>query len=117
MWNCPPQPTIGAAAERWIEHVLTKCDDLAALEPNRVETILETADEVIGDTEGPRTPAQARLCLALYAYDPARFALGLKEHCDCEDRDGCDECMTNDEALAYCRRLSEADQSTPPVAV
>jgi hypothetical protein len=23
-WPCPPQPNIGAAAERWIEHVLSE---------------------------------------------------------------------------------------------
>ena len=31
MWNCPPQPSVGEAVERWVEHVLTKCNDLSAL--------------------------------------------------------------------------------------
>lgn len=77
---------------------------------DKIEAVFDAANEVIGDTEGPRTPSQARLCLALHACDPVRFALGLKEDCDCAEKDDCDECMTNDEALAYCRKLAASDQ-------
>lgn len=77
---------------------------------DKIEAVLTAANEVIGDTEGPRTPAQARLTLALYDFDNERFALGLKEHCSCEDKDDCDECMTNEQALAFCRKLAASDQ-------
>lgn len=77
---------------------------------DKIEAILNAANEVIGDTEGPRTPAQARLTLALYDYDPTRFALGLKEVCSCtpEEKAECDECMTNGEALAVVRKMAAA---------
>lgn len=76
----------------------------------KVEAILAAAGEVIADTEGPSTPAQARLTLALHDYDPVRFNLGAKEDCPCGAQAECDECMTGDEALAFVRKLATRDQ-------
>ena len=81
---------------------------------DKIEAILNAAQEVLGDSEGPRTPAQAHLCLALYDYDPKRFFIGTKEMCECDDKEDCDECMTNEEAIAACRALAAKDQNAIP---
>lgn len=78
----------------------------------KIEAVLVAANEVIGHAEGPENAPQARLAIALHDYDPARFGLGLKEICECsaEEKAECDECLTNAQALAACRRMAASDQ-------
>jgi hypothetical protein len=76
------------------------------------EAVLDAIEEVLIERERIETPAEARLALLLHAERPW---LGPKDRCDCGERETCDECSTEEEALAYCRKLAESD-ITPPAS-
>lgn len=71
------------------------------------EAILDAIEDVFAEREGVHTAAEARL--ALLANEQRHF-LGGKDVCDCGERDTCDECMTEAEAVERCKRLIAGDQ-------
>jgi|SRR5215472_15222757 len=70
---------------------------------------LDAIDAFLGHIENPTNAAEARLALFLYEYRPTSIG---KEHCTCDDREGCDECLTTADSLAYLRKLARVHGDT-----
>jgi len=69
--------------------------------------IADYANEVLGDSEGPSTPAEARMMLWLGWFDYSN--LEGKERCPCGERDTCDECATTLELRLAVAKLAASD--------
>jgi hypothetical protein len=78
----------------------------------KLEMVAKHADEVLAEREAVRTPAEARLMLALYALDPN--SIHGKDNCTCGESEDCDACETVASTVAWLRRRSAErdDQQT-----
>lgn len=69
----------------------------------KAREVIEAAEALLEDNEMVRTPAEARLALALHDYDPE--TVSGKENCTCDSRDECDECLTRPEYVELLKRM------------